>query len=286
MDNTEEILERARREMAARRVARATPAHSDQAWLWAFVAVGTTLLLGLLFLPIHGLDYRLQMVVHGVCAQAHYLNIGLLRMPLCARNTGIYAGFAGTLLALLALGRARAAALPPIAVSLALIVGAGAMVVDGLNSLLLDVGGYNAYRPMNELRLVTGLLMGTAIAVFMLLMLNVALRAGARKEQRVVGSVAEYAALLLVDAAVYLLIFFGPAQLYYPLAILSVAGIVGVLFACNLFVLAMVGGLEGRVVKLRQLARPATFALVCTAAELVLLAGLRIWVEGSVTMVM
>ena len=282
MDNTQEILELARRDMAARREERKRQPRSEQPWVWAFVALGTTLVLGVLFLPIRGLDYRLQMVVHGVCAQAHYVNIGAYRMPLCARNTGIYAGFAGTSLALLAMGRARAAALPPIPIVLALLLGALAMVVDGLNSLLRDIAGYNLYTPLNELRVITGLLMGTAIAVFMLLMLNVVFRTTPRRNQRVVGSWIEYGALLLVDLAVYLLLFFGPSLLYYPLAIFSVAGIVGVLFACNLFVLALVGGLEGAVSRLRQLARPATFALVCTAVELALLAGLRVWIDSSV----
>ncbi len=280
MDNTQDILERARRDIAARRAAEAT-LQPEQPWLWAFIALGTTLLLGLLFLPIRGLDYRLQMVVHGVCAQAHYLGLGGLRMPLCARNTGIYAGFVATALSLVALRRTRAAGLPPIAITLALVLGAIAMIVDGVNSLLLDLGNYHFYTPRNELRVASGLLMGSTIAVFMLLMLNMALRKAPRVEQPVVSSWTEYAALLLADIAVYLLVFFGPGFLYYLLAILSVAGIVAVLFASNLFVLAMVGGLEGRVSRLRQLSRPATLALVATGLELGLLAGLRVWLEHA-----
>jgi uncharacterized membrane protein len=285
MDNTHEILEQARREVAARRSARHT-LQSDQPWIWAFVALGLTLALGLVLLPIRGLDYRLQMVVHGVCAQAHYLNIGALRMPLCARNTGIYAGFAGALLALVALGRARAAQLPPIPITLALVLGVLAMAVDGVNSLLLDIGVPNLYAPRNELRVASGLLMGTAIAVFMLLMLNVALRRTPGADRRVVDSWIEYAALLLVDLGVYLLVFFGPPFLYYPLAILSVGGITAVLFASNMFVFAMIGGQEGRVERLAQLARPATLGLIFAGLELALLAGLRLWVERSVGMAM
>ena len=104
MSNTQEILDLARRDIAARRAAAET-ARSYRPWLWAFVALSSTVLLGLLLLPVRGLDYRLQMLVHGVCAQAHYLEIGALRMPLCARNTGIYAGSIGTIFFLLASGR-------------------------------------------------------------------------------------------------------------------------------------------------------------------------------------
>jgi uncharacterized membrane protein len=255
--STEQILELARGEVAAREAARAEG--SERPWLWAFVGLALVLLLGVFLLPIRGLDYRLQMVVHGVCAQAHYLNIGGLRMPLCARNTGIYAGTLGTFAGLLLLRRGRAAKLPPLPITLLLMLGAIAMVVDGLNSMALDLGGNKLYQP---------------------------LRRDARGEQRVIGSWLEYVALLLGNAGLYLLIFWGPGLLYYPLALFSVAGIVGVLFACNLFVLAMVGGLEGRLARLRQLGRPATFAVGLTAVELLLLAGLRMWLESTVPMAM
>ena len=283
MNETQHILESARQDVAARRAA-ALASPTDRPWLWAFTGLGLTLLLGLLLLPIRGLDYRLQMLVHGVCAQAHYLNIGPLRMPLCARNTGIYAGTSGTILFLLALGRTRAAALPPIAITAALLVGALAMVVDGFNSLLLDVGGYHLYEPLNQLRVATGLSMGTAIGTFMLLLFNISLRREPQTDRRIIGSWIEYVALLVVNCGVYLLVFFGPALLYYPLALLSVAGILGVLFFANLFVMAMVGGMEGRVARLRQLLKPATFSLVLTGIELALLSGLRIWIERSIPM--
>lgn len=283
-DPAQQILELARREIAARKVTKTE--QGDRPWLWAFVGLTLTLLIGLFVLPIRGLDYRLQMVVHGVCAQAHYLNIGGLQMPLCARNTGLYAGTLGTFLGVLALGRGRAGMLPRIPITLLLLLGALAMVVDGFNSMLLDLGGYNLYQPLNQVRVVTGLLMGMAIGTFLLLMYNVSLRRGASMDQRVIGSWLEYVALLLGNAAIFLLVFWGPGLLYYPLALLSVAGIVGVLFACNLFVLAMIGGFENRVSRLRQLVRPATFSVVLTVIELALLSGMRSWLESSASMPM
>lgn len=283
-DPAQQILELARREIATRKELQ--PDQSDRPWLWAFVGLALTLLVGLFVLPIRGLDYRLQMVVHGVCAQAHYLNLGGLQMPLCARNTGIYAGTLGTFLGVLLLGRGRAAILPKIPITLLMVLGALAMVVDGFNSMLLDLGGYNLYQPLNQVRVITGLLMGMAIGTFMLLMYNLSLRRKPRMDQRVIGSWLEYAALLLGNAGLFLLIFWGPGLFYYPLALLSVAGIVGVLFACNLFVLAMIGGFENRVSRLRQLIRPATFSIVLTVVELALLSGMRSWLESSVSMTM
>jgi hypothetical protein len=70
-----------------------------------------------------------------------------------------------------------------------------------------------------------------------------------------------------------------------PLALWSVAGIVGLLWASNVFVVAMVTGYEGRVRSLRQLAQPATIGLVLVAGELGLLAWLRFLLEQSLRIV-
>jgi uncharacterized membrane protein len=228
-------------------------AEHQQPWLWAFLGLALTVVAGVLFLPVGSLADRLHMIVHGVCAQAHYIEIGSYTMPLCARNTGIYAGFLATVLYLLALGRRRAAKLPPLPITILLGLAIIVMGIDGFNSMALDVGGYNVYTPRNTLRVITGLGMGMALGAFLLFMF-----------------------------ILYALLFFAPTWLFYPLALFSVLGIVGVLFMSNVFVVAMISGLESRVLKLHQLARPATISIVLTAVELSLLAGLRVWVEHSV----
>lgn len=287
MDNTPDILEVARREIANRRVAELQrAADGSQPWLWAFLGLSLTLFGGVFLLPLGSLSERLAMVVHGVCAQAHYLTIGSYTMPLCARNTGIYAGFLATFVYLLLLRRSRAAGLPPWSIVITLALAIVAMGVDGFNSLALDLGGYNLYTPQNTLRVATGLGMGMAIGSFLLLMFNLSLRYDARHDQRIIRNWAELLGLIVMSAGLYVLLFFAPAWLFYPLAIFSVIGIVGVLFMTNVFVIGMVTGLEGRVLKLRQLARAGTWALAATALELALLAGLRVWVEGAMRMPM
>jgi uncharacterized membrane protein len=286
IDPATDILELARREIAERRAAEIERAAArQQPWLWAFVGLAGTLLIGLFFLPIGSLADRLHMVVHGVCAQEHYLYIGGVTLPLCARNSGIYAGFLATVLYVIALGRGKAARVPPLPIAGLLLAAIVAMGIDGFNSLLLDVGGYNAYPPDNRLRVVTGLGMGIAIGVFMPLLFNLSLRYDARHDQRIVGSWIELAGAIAVAAALYGLLFFAPPWLYYPLAIFSVFGIVGVLWLANMFVIGMITGLEGRVLRLRQLARPATLGLAFTAVELTLLTWLRMWLEHSVGVV-
>jgi len=284
MDNTNDIIERARREVTQRRTAH-TGASGDQAWIWAFVGLSLTLLAGLLFWPMGTLADRLQMVVHGVCAQAHYLQIGPYTLPLCARNTGIYAGFLATLLYLLAFRRSHAAKLPPLSIVAVLVAAVGIMGVDGLNSMLLDLGGYHLYQPRNELRVATGLGMGIAIGTLGLLLFNYTLRANARHDLAPFRNWIELIGLGVTAMLLYVLIWWAPSWLYYPLAVFSVLGIVGVLLAANMFVVAMLTGLESRLAHLRQLARPATVGIVLTAGELALLAGLRYWIEQSLSLI-
>lgn len=259
-------------------------ARRERPWHYAFVGLGLALALGALLLPVSTFDRRLQLIVSGVCSQAHFLYIGPFTMPLCARNTGIYAGFLSTLLYLALTGRGRAAGLPALPFVGMLVLGVLAMGVDGLNSLALDIGGYNLYPPDNRLRVVTGLGMGAAIGVFVLAVFNVSLRADALLERPMLGGWRDLFGIAAVGAALYSLLFFAPAGLYYPLAIFSVFGITGVLFAMNTFVTAIVTGFEARVLSLRQLARPATIGLVLTALELAALAGFRLWFERSLGM--
>jgi uncharacterized membrane protein len=286
MDQTPDILELARRDIAQRRAQEMQRAsEQQQPWLWAFLGLSATLIGGLLLLPLGSLADRLHMVVHGVCAQAHYLTIGSYTLPLCARNTGIYAGFLATVLYLLALGRARAAKIPPLSIVIVLALAIVAMGIDGFNSMLLDIGGLNVYPPHNYLRVITGLGMGMAIGAFFVLMFNMSLRYDARHDQRVLRNWAEVGGMVATAMLLYGLLFWAPAWLFYPLAIFSVVGIVAVLFLANLFVVAMLSGLEGRVLRLRQLARSATFGLALTAGELAVLAWLRMIMERSLGMV-
>ena len=123
-------------------------------------------LASLVFLPGAWLLDRLRWLDSGICAQlaTHSFYPGGERLPLCARNTGIYLGFMVTLLTLYATGRGRVQRLPPWPIIILLIGGGLAMVIDGFNSFLLDLGLQHLYQPDNLLRLATGLATGLAVA--------------------------------------------------------------------------------------------------------------------------
>src|SRR5437868_11286439 len=108
----------------------------------------------LVFLPGASLQDRLHWLDSGICAQlpTHSFYPGGEQLPLCARNTGIYLGFMVTLITLHATGRGRAQLLPRWPIVVALACGVIAMVVDGFNSFLLDLGLPHLYQPQNLLR--------------------------------------------------------------------------------------------------------------------------------------
>jgi uncharacterized membrane protein len=280
--SSEEILEMARREVAGRKVqvieersVREIP------WRYAFLGLTGTLLLGLLAWPGAPLQWKMYAVVHGVCAQAHTVDMAGLRLPLCARNTGIYSGFLVTIVYLLALGRRRAAKLPPWPILITLLLFVAIMAVDGLNSMFVDMFLPHLYTPQNALRTLTGLGAGTAMGVLIFLILNISLRRDPDTEQRIIGNWLELGGVLLVNFLLLTAMYGNVGIMFWPIAISAWLGITGVLYSVNVLLTALFMGYEGRVTRAVQLARPATLALVFTLIELGALSAARFWLEAQ-----
>ncbi|MCS6840488.1 MAG: DUF2085 domain-containing protein [Roseiflexus sp.] len=280
---SEEIIELARREIAARKERERS--EREIPWRFAFVGLLGAILAGLLFWPGAPLNWKMYAAVHGVCAQVHNVSLGGEQLPLCARNTGIYSGFLLTFIYLMLLGRARAAKLPPPAIVVVLAALVVIMAVDGFNSLFVDLFLPHLYTPRNELRTLTGIGMGTAMAVAILLVLNLSLRRDPDMDQRVIGNWRELGGALLLGLLVHAAIYGNVAITYWPIAIVAWTGIVGILFLVNLLIVALVMNYEGRVTRVVELARPATVALVLTAIMLGLMSWGRFWLEAQGLMV-
>src|SRR5438270_9255150 len=179
-------------------------------------------LAALVFLPGASLLDRLRWLDSGICAQlaTHSFYPGGERLPLCARNTGIYLGFMVTLLTLYATGRGRVQQLPPWPIIILLVCGGFAMVVDGFNSLSLDLGLPHLYQPHNLLRLATGLATGLAVATLSLPAMN-RLFWLTYDEQR---SISSWTMLFSYTPALILCFFAVISQsivVLYPIALLS-----------------------------------------------------------------
>src|SRR5436853_7813546 len=111
-----------------------TKTSSMSPWLAALLVLFyLALLTALVLLPGASLLDRLRWLDSGICAQlpTHSFYPGGQRLPLCARNTGIYLGFMVTLLALYGSGRGRVQRLPSWPIVVVLIGGVLSMVVDG-----------------------------------------------------------------------------------------------------------------------------------------------------------
>lgn len=277
--DTNDIVRLAEQQLAAKRNLGTTV--RDLPWRYAFIGLAAVLLLALLFWPGYSLDRKMYAVVHGVCAQVHNVQLGGVDLPLCARNTGIYSSYLITTLYLLALGRARAAMLPPIPITLTLLLLTGIMAVDGFNSMFRDLFLPHLYVPRNDLRTLTGMGMGMMLAVLLLMIINVSLRRYPDDKTPVLRNWRELFGGMAINLLVLTAIYGNIAITYWPIAIIAWLGLVGILFVVNLLIASMLMGYEARMERPAQLARPATVSLVVTGIMLGAFSWVRFWMESQ-----
>lgn len=246
---------------------------------------GVVLLIVLVLLPVIAtaldLERRLFFAVHGICAQSHNVISGGVQFPLCARDSGIYLGLMVTLGILALLGRLRSGRLPPLSISLPLLTFIVAMGVDGLNSTIAELGLPALYPPRNDLRLLTGLGFGSALAVGLLLVVNQTLLAPDRLEadQAPIGNWRELGLVVGGLGLVVLGIAIDQAVVAWPLVLLSVIGVTGVMTLAIMLPISAIAGLSGKVRTLRQLMWPALAGFLVALLLLVVLARWKIEME-------
>lgn len=242
-------------------------------WLLAGLLAGYALaLVGLAVLPGATLIERLRALDGGICAQlpGHSFFPGGEQLPLCARNTGIYLGFATTFLYLAASRRLRASRLPRLSVLVALGAAVALMAVDGFNSLFLDLGLPHLYQPVNWLRLITGLGAGTAMAAVIVPVASSLI--WRNEEQRSsFDSLGEFALMLPLLTIDYFVVISVAPVILYPVAILSSVGLVLALVLVNLvFALGLTNQI-GRFTTWRQFFPLFTGLVVLAVVELMAL---------------
>ena len=242
-------------------------------WLVAGLLAGYALaFVGLALLPGATLIERLRALDGGICAQlpGHSFFPGGEQLPLCARNTGIYLGFATTFLFLAATGRLRASRLPGLPVLGALGLAILLLAVDGFNSLFRDLSLPHLYQPINGLRLITGLGAGMAMAAVIIPVAS-GLIWKSDDPRTSFGSLGELALMLpLLTVDFFIVISVAPIILY-PVAIISSLGLVLALTLVNLvFALALTNRI-GRFTSWRQFFPLFTLLVVLAVVELMAL---------------
>ncbi len=236
-----------------------------------------TVLATLLFFPGSSALNRMSWLDSGICAQfaSHSFYPGGERLPLCARNTGIYLGFVVTLTTLYGKGRARAQHLPRWPLFVVLIGGVTTLAIDGINSFLLDVGLQHLYQPNNYLRLATGLATGLAMALLLLPMLNRLLWRGYTAMRSVTSwqELLQYIPLLIVC---FFVVASQNALILYPIALLSTGGVLIAVGSLNLIVLVGVSRRDETFERFRELVPFLGIALLFAVGEMLLLAQLKL----------
>ncbi len=161
-------------------------------------------------------------VCHQITVRSYVF--GDLVMPLCARCSGQYLGVLISFFLAWRWGRIRAMGFPPrwlIAVLVGFLV---IWAFDGFNSYLALILGHPLlYQPQNILRVSTGILQGLAIGFLFLPFFNGAFWADPDPD-RVLRSGWELAQALGIGALTVVAVASGWEPLFYPLALLSVAG--------------------------------------------------------------
>ncbi|GAC1426322.1 MAG: DUF2085 domain-containing protein [Ktedonobacteraceae bacterium] len=241
------------------------------------LSVSLTMLAILLFFPGASLLNRMSWLDSGICAQfaSHSFYPGGERLPLCARNTGIYLGFLVTLTTLYGKGRGRAQHLPPWPLVVLLLGGVTTLAIDGINSFLLDLHMQHLYQPNNLLRLATGLVTGLAMALLLLPMLNRLFWRGYNVARSVASwqELLHYIPLLIVC---FFVIASQNALILYPIALLSTGGIVLALGSLNLIVFVGISRRDETFERYRELVPFLGIALLCAVGEMLLLAQLKL----------
>ena len=225
------------------------------------------------------LGVKSHALLHGLCAQrpSHTFTFGGRELPFDARMTGIYAGFFLSAIVLVARGRHRAGKLPSIWVMGALTMLAGAMALDGFNSLFLDLNLPFLYTPSNALRLTTGLGVGIVLAIALAYLVAISL--WRRPEMKMTAVDGRGLALLLAAQTPALVFLTGWAPLYAPLTLLLLCSAVAVVSLLALVTLVMIVRADNSFSGPRDVQAYASAGLALGLLAIALLAGARFLYE-------
>jgi uncharacterized membrane protein len=196
-----------------------------------------------------------------------------------ARMTGIYLGAAATIVWLLAARRLRAARIPsaPVLVLLASFV--GALAVDGLNALFLDLRLPTLYQPSNLVRISTGVLAGIALGLALGHLFASSVWAHSNRVRAVIMKPADLLAPIGVSGALALLALSDLPMLYAPFAVGLVVAAVGVFWLLGMVVLAVFSDSGWSHRTWSDLAPLALTSLIIAVATVGALSGLRFAAE-------
>ena len=189
--------------------------------LVVLLLAGTVIGLWLAATP-SGLMGKADAISYAVCHRIglRSFHLGDRPLPLCARCTGMYLGALLTLI-YYALVRPRAGLYPTRRLVAVFVLFGFAWALDGLNSYMhLFPSAPHLYQPSNILRIITGSLIGIALATLVYPVFNQTMWREWRHEP-VLRSLWELAKLLMLAAGLVGLVITENPLILYPMALLS-----------------------------------------------------------------
>lgn len=228
-------------------------------------------------------EVKAHAVLHGICGQTpgHTMTFSGKGLPLDSRCVGIFAGLLVTFLILLGLGRSRVAGLPSIGAGVLLLVFLGAMGLDGLNSLMTDLGRWHPYAPSNDLRLLTGWMAGVGLGTLLLMVTGMTLWQRPKVSMRVLPSWWWPLALLLPCLPTWLLLRTGSTLVFYPASLALILAAVTAFAALAVCAVVMLRNQDNVYANFAQLAPLVAVGVLIAVAILFLMGGGRFWLERT-----
>jgi uncharacterized membrane protein len=247
----------------------------------AMVIVGIVAFVVLVLLsPLWHLPFldKMDVVGSAICGRIpdHSFHIAGRQLPMCARCTGTFTGallgFAGLLL----LGKRKAAQMPSAPV-VALLVGfIFLMGIDGVNSYLtLVLGRPLLYEPHNLLRLATGTLHGLALSIIVFPIFNFTVWKEPDMEPALSGFRDLGKIVLFLALPMVLVVQSQVDVLLYPVAAISVSGVLAMLTVVNTMILIIATRREAKAIAWWDAAWPVALGFAATLVELAAIALLR-----------
>lgn len=261
--------------------AQATVSSRPAVWLVA-IALGIIFVSWLLNSP-EGVLGKADAVGYAICHRidGRSFHIGNVQMPLCARCTGIYLGVLLSVALMAVAGRGRAGALSPMRVIAVLVLFIAVMGVDGVNSYLTLIPGMpHLYEPQNWLRLITGTLNGVAVSGLVFPMFNQTLWRQ-WEDRPAIRGLRELGGVVVAAAAVILMVLSDNPVVLYPLALLSVAGVLLLLTMTNSMIFMLLTRTENKATNWRETFVPLAAGVTMALAMIVFIDVARYTFTGT-----
>lgn len=229
-----------------------------------------------------GIIGKVNAIAYAVCHRigTHSFYIGQQQMPLCARCTGMYLGAVLGIIFQSVTARRRAG-FPGWKVGIFLGILFIAFAMDGTNSFLHFFPGMpSLYEPNNWLRLLTGTGMGLVIAAVLFPVVNQSIWSTYDPEPAI-KNWRPVAIMVLLSLVVDGLVLSGKPIILYPLAFISVAGVVILLTMLYMVIWLTLTRLENHYQKFQQLLLPLTAGFTVGLLQIAVFDIVRFWLTGT-----